>query len=146
MLFRSRADTHEKTVQRREALELVAAGKYMAVCRSTLDLSIAESRHGDATLKAAIIDMAVDSGADVWAMQTRAIIGRADSVPMLGAISCPTLVVVGDEDQLTPMDCAVEMVDGIANARLQVLADCGHMSAMERPDVITGLLQEWLAN
>ncbi len=142
----ARADTADKSALRREALELVAAGKYMAVCRSTLDLSIAASRHGDATLKAAIIDMAVDTGADVWAMQTRAIIGRMDSVPMLGSITCPTLVVVGDEDQLTPPELAVEMAEGIADARLEVVADCGHMSTMEQPDIVTGLLQEWLAS
>ncbi len=140
----ARADTADKTALRREALGLVAAGKYLAVCHSTLDLSIAASRHGDATLKAAIIDMAVDTGPDVWAMQTRAIIGRVDSVLMLGEISCPTLVVVGDEDQLTPPELAHEMADGIADARLEVIADCGHMSTMEKPDQVTGLLQDWL--
>ncbi|MCF6315834.1 MAG: alpha/beta hydrolase [Marinosulfonomonas sp.] len=140
----ARADTADKSALRREALGLVAAGKYMAVCHSTLDLSIAASRHGDATLKAAIIDMAVDTGAHVWAMQTRAIIGRADSVPMLGQIACPTLVVVGDEDQLTPPELADEMAGAIAGARLEVIADCGHMSTMERPDQLTGLLQNWL--
>ncbi len=140
----ARADAPEKTALRLDALELVAAGKYMAVCYSTLELSIAASRHQDAALKAAIIDMADDTGPDVWAQQTRAIIGRANSVPMLAGISCPTLVIVGDEDQLTPMDCAFEMAEAIPNARLGVVAGCGHMSTMERPDVVTGLLQDWL--
>ncbi len=98
----ARADTPEKTKLRHEAVELAAAGKFMAVCHSTLELSIATSRHGDAELKAAIIEMAVDTGPDVWAQQIHAIIGRKDSVPMLAAISCPTLVVVGDEAQSTP--------------------------------------------
>ena len=140
----ARADTPEKIEQRHEALGLAAAGKFMAVCHSTLDLSIAASRHGDVDLKTEIIDMAVDTGADVWAQQVRAIIGRKDSVPLLAEITCPTLVVVGDEDQLTPPDLAVEMADGIAGARLEVIADCGHMSTMERPDQLTGLLQDWL--
>lgn len=141
----ARADTPEKIEQRHEALGLAAAGKFMAVCHSTLDLSIAASRHGDVDLKTEIIDMAVDTGADVWARQVRAIIGREDSVPLLGGITCPTLVVVGDEDQLTPPDLAVEMANGIAGAQLKVIADCGHMSTMERPDQLTGLLQDWLA-
>jgi len=140
----ARADTPEKTALRQEALELAAAGKYLAVCHSTLDLSIAKSRHQDSALKQAIIDMALDTGVDAWAKQTRAIMGRPDSVSILGKIKCPTLVVVGDEDQLTPPDLAVEMAEGIAGAQLEVITDCGHMSSMERPDVVTKLLKDWL--
>ena len=141
----ARADTPEKTALRQEALELAAAGKYLAVCHSTLDLSIAKSRHQDSALKQAIIDMALDTGVDAWAKQTRAIMGRPDSVGMLGKIKCPTLVVVGDEDQLTPPDLAAEMAEGITGAQLEVITDCGHMSSMERPDVVTKLLKDWLA-
>lgn len=141
----ARADTAEKIAQRNEALQLVAAGKFTAVCRSTLDLSIAKSRHGDAALKAAINQMSADTGADVWAQQVRAIIGRENSVPLLSLISCPTLVVVGGEDQLTPPEWAVEMADGISGARLEVIADCGHMSSMEQPEVINGLLLDWVS-
>ena len=141
----ARADTPEKTALRQEALELAAAGKYLAVCHSTLDLSIAKSRHQDSALKQAIIDMALDTGVDAWARQTRAIMGRPDSVSILGKIKCPTLVVVGDEDQLTPPDLAAEMAEGIAGAQLEVIADCGHMSSMERPDAVTKLLKDWLA-
>ena len=140
----ARADTPEKTALRQEALELAAAGKYLAVCHSTLDLSIAKSRHQDSALKQAIIDMALDTGVDAWARQTRAIMGRPDSVGMLGKIRCPTLVVVGDEDQLTPPDLAAEMANGIADAKLKLIADCGHMSSMERPDIVTNLLNNWL--
>ncbi|WP_428547878.1 alpha/beta fold hydrolase [Profundibacter sp.] len=141
----ARPDTPEKTALRVEALELVAAGKFMAVCHATLDLSIAKSRHDDTVLKQAIIDMAVDTGPDVWAQQIHAIMGRAESVPMLEKITCPTLVVVGEEDQLTPPDLAQEMVAGIPDARLEVIPDCGHMSTMEKPDQLTVLLQDWLA-
>lgn len=141
----ARADTAEKIGLRQDALRLAAAGKFMAVCHATLDLSIAASRHKDVALKSAIIEMAVGTGADVWAQQVRAIIKRADSVPLLAGITCPTLVVVGDEDQLTPPEWAIEMADGIAGARLEVIADCGHMSSMEQPEVINGLLLDWMS-
>lgn len=141
----ARADTPEKIEQRHEALRLAAAGKFMAVCHATLDLSIAQSRHGDRALKAEIIKMATDTGADVWARQVRAIIERRDSVPYLAEIACPTLVVVGEEDQLTPPDLAREMAAKIKRARLEVIADCGHMSTMEQPEVVNGLLRDWLA-
>ena len=142
----ARADTAEKIVLREEALGLAAAGKFMAVCHATLDLSIAKSRHGDRALKAEIIKMATDTGADVWARQVRAIIGRKESVSLLAEINCPTLVAVGEEDQLTPPELANEMADGIKGARLEVIEDCGHMSTMEKPDQLTGLLRDWLAD
>lgn len=141
----ARADTPEKIEQRHEALRLAAAGKFMAVCHATLDLSIAQSRHGDRALKAEIIKMATDTGADVWARQVRAIIERRDSVPYLAEIASPTLVVVGEEDQLTPPDLAREMAAKIKRAQLEVIADCGHMSTMEQPEVVNGLLRDWLA-
>lgn len=141
----ARADTVEKTELRRDALELVAKGKYQAVCNSTLNLSIAESRHTDAVLKAAITKMAMDIGPDVWARQTRAIMGRENSVPLLGGIQCPTMVIVGDEDNLTPLDHATEMADLIPNSVLKIVTDCGHMSSMERPTSVLALLKNWLA-
>ena len=45
--------------------------------------------------------MASEIGAEAFIRQQRAIIGRVDSRPGLGAIGCPTLVLVGDGDQLT---------------------------------------------
>jgi pimeloyl-ACP methyl ester carboxylesterase len=49
--------------------------------------------------------MAEETGAEAFIRQQQAIIGRVDSRPGLGAIDCPTLVLVGDGDQLTPPSC-----------------------------------------
>jgi len=77
--------------------------------------------------------------------EERAIMARPDSRPGLDGISCPTLVLVGDSDQLTPPDCAEEIAAGIPGARLTVLPDCGHLSTLEQPDRVTQLLVEFLA-
>jgi len=142
----ARGDTLEKAEQRRAAIELAEAGKFDMVCRATLDFSIARSRRNDFELKTAIIDMAMDIGVDGWLLQMAALKGRVDSVSLLPSIKCPTLVVVGDEDQLTPRDCAEEMAGQIPGARMEIIADCGHMSTMERPQEVTRILQEWLEN
>ncbi len=141
----ARGDLIEKADQRRAAIRLAEAGKFEQVCRATLDLSIAKSRRNDFELKREITDMAMDMGVDKWVLQMNALMGRSSSVAVLPYIKCPTLVIVGDEDQLTPRDCAVEMAENIPGARLEVVADCGHMSTMERPDEVTALLREWLA-
>lgn len=141
----ARGDTLEKVEQRRAAIELARVGKFEMVCRATLDLSIAHSRRNDFDLKRAITDMAMDMGVDAWLLQMAALMGRASSVALLSSINCPTLVVVGDEDQLTPRECAEEMAGQIPGAKLEIIADCGHMSTMERPDAVTRILQDWLA-
>ena len=142
----ARGDLIEKADQRRAAIGLAKAGKFDQVCRATLDLSIAKSRRNDFELKRKITAMAMDMGVEKWIVQMQALMGRSSSVALLPYIKCPTLVVVGDEDQLTPMDCAIEMAETIPGARLEVVADCGHMSTMERPEAVTTLLREWLAS
>ena len=67
-------------------------------------------------------------GAEGFARQQTAIVGRVDSRPMLKDIRCPTLVLVGEADELTPPDRAAEIANGIAGARLVTVPDCGHLS------------------
>jgi len=69
---------------------------------------------------------------------------RPDSRPGLAAIACPTLVLVGDEDQPTPPELAREMAAGIAGSRLVVVPDSGHLSTLEQPQAVTAALVEWL--
>jgi 3-oxoadipate enol-lactonase len=56
---------------------------------------------------------------------------RPDSAPTLAAITCPTLVVVGAEDTLTPLPEAEKMVAGIKGARLARIPGAGHLPNIE---------------
>lgn len=140
----ARADSAEKTAGRRAAVKMVEEGQYDQVCQTTAETIIAKSRQNDDVLIGEIFDMAKDMGAEAWLRQMTALLARVSSLPLLQYIDCPTLVVIGDDDQLTPRDCADEIVEGIPGAKLEVIADCGHMSTMERPDDVTRCLQEWL--
>ena len=78
------------------------------------------------------------------AVHTRAIIGRPDNRPLLARIRCPTLVLVGEQDALTPPELAREIAAGIRGARLEVIPDCGHMSTLEQPEAVNRALRAWL--
>ena len=67
-----------------------------------------------------------------------------DSRPLLVDIDIPTVVIVGRQDQVTPLPRAEEMAADIANSRLVVLEECGHMSPLEKPDEVTAALRRWL--
>ena len=88
--------------------------------------------------------MAEETGPEVFLRQQAAIIGREDARSGLAAIACPTLVLVGDGDELTPPFLSQEIAAGISGARLVVIPDCGHLSTLERPEAVNAALSEWM--
>jgi pimeloyl-ACP methyl ester carboxylesterase len=88
--------------------------------------------------------MAQEVGLDAFVRQQAAIIGRQDSRPGLSAIRCPTLVLVGDGDALTPPELAAELAAGIPTARLVKVPGCGHLSTLEQPAAVSKALTELL--
>ena len=69
---------------------------------------------------------------------------RADSTALLAGIDVPTLIVVGDEDALTPVKEARAMHERIAGSRLEVIAQAGHLASVERPAAFNHVLTEFL--
>lgn len=68
-----------------------------------------------------------------------------DLRPQLDAISVPTLVIAGADDQTTPPFMAAELADGIDGAGLQEIANCGHCPPLERPQEFLAALEPFLA-
>ena len=89
--------------------------------------------------------MCRDVGPEAYVRQQRAILARADSRPLLSSIKCPTLVLVGEQDELTPPFLAEEMAAGIGEAKLVKVRHCGHLSTLEQPDAVNAALAEWMS-
>jgi len=123
---------------------LAQQGRFAEITEDQFPLLVHRSRHGEAALKAAVRAMNEETGPDAYCRQQQAIMGRPDSRPGFAAIACPTLVLVGDDDQLTPPALAHEMANGIRGARLVVVPECGHLSTMERPQAVTQALLDWM--
>ncbi len=70
---------------------------------------------------------------------------RPDATPLLAGISVPTLVLVGDEDVLTPPRESRALAAAIPGARLVEIAGAGHVSCWDRPDAFAAALSEFLA-
>ena len=73
-----------------------------------------------------------------------AIMTRPDATPLLSTIHCPTLVVVGDQDALTPPAMSEDIQRGIPGAELVVIPGAGHMSNMEQPAAFNAALASFL--
>jgi pimeloyl-ACP methyl ester carboxylesterase len=140
----ARAEVPERTEARRPLIALAKQGRLAEITDEQFPLLVHRKRHGDQALKAVVRAMNQETGADAYIRQQEAIMSRPDSRPTLGTINCPTLVLVGDEDQLTPPELAREMANGIRGARLVIVPESGHLSTVEQPQAVTGALVEWM--
>ena len=140
----SRSDTPEQTERRKTQIAMVQNGQLDAINDALWPLLVHADRKGDAALKAAVNEMSLTSGAETFVRQQQAIMTRPDSRPFLANITCPTLVLVGDGDQLTPPQLAEEMASLIPSSRHVVVSNCGHLSTLEQPEFVTKTLVEWM--
>jgi 3-oxoadipate enol-lactonase len=69
---------------------------------------------------------------------------RVDSRPTLPTLDVPVLVLVGEEDRLTPPSDSEAMVAVLPDARFSRIAGAGHLAPLERPEVVAGLLVDFL--
>lgn len=67
-----------------------------------------------------------------------------DRMDALSSLDCPTLVISGDHDALTPHKYSQYLADHIPGARLQTLVGAGHMLPVERPDELADRIREFL--
>ncbi|MBN2476473.1 MAG: alpha/beta fold hydrolase [Pirellulales bacterium] len=79
------------------------------------------------------------------AAASRGMARRPDMTPMLGQIDCPTLVVVGEQDAISPPGEMRELARAIPRARFAEIPNCGHMSPMEKPAEFNEAIEEFLA-
>ncbi len=140
----ARSDTPEQLSGREKLIAMAEEGKLSEVVETLTPKFLHRNRHKDEALKRIVRDMAADTGAEAFVRQERTIMSRPDSRPLLSSITCPTLVLVGDGDELTPPDLHKEIAGGIAGARLVVVPNCGHLSTIEQPDAVNAALAEWL--
>jgi pimeloyl-ACP methyl ester carboxylesterase len=141
----ARADTPEQSQKRRDFIALTDRGRFVGVTDALLPLLIHPSRLADADLVAVVKAMAGEIGKEAFVRQERAIMSRADSRPLLPGIACPTLVLCGRQDALTPLERHEEIAAAVPGARLEVVEDCGHLSTLERPAAVNAALGCWLA-
>ncbi len=69
---------------------------------------------------------------------------RPDSIPTLKTIDAPALVMVGDEDVVTPRADAELIQRGIARGQLEIVPNAGHYSPFEQPELMARALRRFL--
>jgi len=141
----ARADTPEQSKKREDLILLAERGRFLGVSDALLPMFVHPGRLADQQLVATIKKMAKNTGREAFAREERAIMSRADSLPLLRSIACPTLVLCGRQDMVTPLERHEEMARAITGSKLEIIEDCGHLSTLERPAEVNAALRRWLA-
>ncbi len=141
----ARADTAEQSSRRQGLIDMAEKGDFKSVPPLLLPLFLHPDHLKDAELTGRVSAMAHRVGKEAFMRQQKAIIGRIDMRAHLPRIACPTLVLCGRQDQLTPVALHEEMAALIPGALLEVVETCGHLSTMERPDAVNAALRILLA-
>lgn len=78
------------------------------------------------------------------AAASRGMAQRADSTDVLATVTCPTLVIVGEEDELTPPQVAREYAAQIPGAQFASIGLAGHLSNLEQPEAFLQIVSGFL--
>ena len=105
---------------------------------------LGRSNRDDTDLLALVQSMAEETGAERFEKQQRLILSRPSSLDDLQTFRQEALVIIGEEDVLTPMAMAEEMADGLPSAELAIIPQAGHLSPIEAPDAVNAALEDFL--
>ena len=86
----------------------------------------------------------LSNGEDAVAGSIRALMSRSDTTSLLGSLRIPALVIVGEEDTVTPPAVAEQLKAGIPGAELVRIPGAGHLTNLERPDAFNAALAHFL--
>ena len=140
----ARADRPDQMKTRHVLMGAARSIGVRAVQGMLLKFLIHKDRLADRPLTERVLRMADGIGVNAFVRQQLAILGRPDNRPFLKDIKCPTVLIVGAEDALTPVKVHEEMASLMPGARLVVIPHCGHLATMEQPAEVNAVLKDWL--
>jgi len=141
------ADSPDAVEGRTRLLQVVREKGAAAVADEMLPKLLGDTTRRE---RAGVVDqvraMVLSNSTAAIAGAITALMTRPDSTPLLPTIHVPTLILVGDEDTVTPPSAAEEMHKAIAGSELVRIPGAGHLANLERPDVFDPALARFLAH
>ena len=142
---RAGADAADARERRHELIALARTqGVKPVIDRQIVGLLGKTTRSARPNVEARARSIAETSTVDGIVGALEALLARPDSTSTLSTITVPTLVIVGDEDVITPQKEARAMHEQIRDSRLEVLSGAGHLSNLEQPTSFNTTLRQFL--
>jgi pimeloyl-ACP methyl ester carboxylesterase len=135
----------KEAAARLELLALARQSGMRAVGEQWLAIPMIQTaRLKERKLVESILQMVERRTPEQFTAQIRALLHRPDATTLLPIISCPSLVLCGQDDAWAPLSTHRAMAQLIRHSTLVSVPDCGHMCTMERPDAVSAALRTWL--
>lgn len=141
----ARADTPEQSERRRALMGEAEAGDFKGVTPKLLP-NLVHPDHVDVPhIRDTVLAMAERVGKDAFLRQQTAIMHRIAGHEVLASVNCPSLVLCGEDDAMTPPAVHEEMAEALGGpVEMKTIPDCGHLSPLEKPEHATEALAAWL--
>ena len=141
---RAAADTAEGVLNRRTLADQALNEGARSIADRTLPKML--SAHAAPDVVTALRAMIESAVPQAIAITSHGMAARADSTPLLAAMTLPTLIVVGSDDSITPVADSLVLHKAIPNASLAIIPDAGHVSVLEQPQAFNRALAVFLAS
>ena len=144
---RSQADAPDAREGRQKLLQMAQEQGPAAVLEDMLPKLLGETtRRERPDVVALLRSIAMRNSNESVAGMVNALMSRQDSTPLLAGVRVPTLVVVGEEDTITPSRLSRQMHEAIAGSELAVLPRAGHLPNLEDPAAFNDVVVRFLSN
>ena len=144
---RAEADTPEVIAGRTRLLQLIQDTGPSGVADEMIPKLLGETtRQARPAVVDAVRALILSSSAAAMTGATRALMTRPDSTPLLASIHVPTLIVVGEQDAITPPAAAESLHRAIAGSELVRIPQAGHLSSLEQPAIFSAALAAFLGH
>jgi pimeloyl-ACP methyl ester carboxylesterase len=132
-------------IERRNELIRYAYDNGMAALADRwLPTMVYEKNQNNQQLMRQLVNMVVSKTADLHQRQITALINRPDASKYLEGINCPVLLLVGREDQWSPVSQHQEMLMFLPHAHLEIIDDAGHFTLLEKPIIVADIIAKFL--
>ena len=142
---KSPADTPEAAEGRRRMMKLVRDKGVAAVADEMIPKLLGETTRAT---RPAVVErvrsLILSNDHEPIAEALQALMTRPDATPLLSSIRVPTLILVGEEDGVTPPAAAEEMHARVPGSELVRIPAAGHLSSLEQSDAFTDALARFL--
>lgn len=142
----ARPDTVDRSTERSRSVRAARIGTFKGVTAHFLPSILHPAHAADPKMAEVVLAMTERVGRVAFEKQQNAAILRPDCRPLLSAIRCPTLVVGGAQDQVTPPMLQTEIAIDIRDAQLEILDPCGHLAPIEQAETVNRLMRAWLGS
>jgi pimeloyl-ACP methyl ester carboxylesterase len=142
---RAQADTDETRANRARQAEEALRDGMVGIAEAMLPKLLSPATLANRPeIVARLREMMINTKSEGTVAALRGMAQRRDQTPFLHSIISPTLILVGSDDKITPLEDAEMMHREIGGSRLEIIEGAGHVSNMEQPESFNRALLQFL--